>query len=263
MLLSATDAGDAITQVTMDAQHNTIHIPAGKGGWLKAVELQICPTSETVVNAGGHVRLWNSSADWDPFYFVTSLWTVVTEGGGSEMRPVRYAVNKELPGNSYVYGDFRPDDNQSQHLKLTLIWELGGKPDRETFSGYIHPLFAAAVSATARASPGNYLVPGGKGGRIVYIVDQCWPTLEDSVNSGGLRELTNNAYDMTPCESYTVAGTVEGASGGGCLHPHFTPWDGPCPQNSTFTTYYTPTDDQAQTLSTYIFWERPIRRLVS
>jgi hypothetical protein len=263
MLLSKSARGDAITQVTEDAQHVTIAIPAGKGGWLKAVELQICVVRETVVNGGGLVRLWNTSADWNPFYFLTACDTAVTEGGAMDGKPVRYAVNKELPGNSTVYANYTPYDNQSQRCKVTLIWELGGKPDRETFSERIHPLKAAAVTAAARASPGNVAIPGGKGGRIVYLVDQHWPTLETVVCGGGLRELENDAYDMTPCYKYTTMSTTVGASGGGCMMPDFTPWDGPCPQNSTFTTYYTPTDDQSQTLSSLVFWERKIRNVVS
>jgi hypothetical protein len=263
MLLSQSARGAAITQVTEAAQHVTINIPAGKGGWLKAVEVQICVVRETVTCGGGLLRLYNTAADWDPFYFLTALDTAVTEGGDIQGHPVRYAVNKELPGNSTVYGNYTPYDNQSQRCKVTLIWELGAKPNKETFSGYIHPLKAAAVTSTARASPGNYAVPGGKGGRIVYFVDLPWGTLETVVCSGGLREFENDAYDMTPCHSYTLMNTTVGASGGGTVSPWFTPWDGPCPANSTFTSHYTPTDDQSQTLSSLIFWERPIRKRVA
>jgi hypothetical protein len=259
MMLSKSDAGTSIAQVTFDLAHNTISIPAGKGGHLVRVELQICPTRETLVDSGGLVRLHNSSADWDPFEFVTASDTVITEGGGAHGAPVVYEVNKVLPGNSDVTSDFRPNDDQTQHVKLTVVWILGGKPSRETFSGAIHPLFSAVVSATARASPGNYAVPGGKGGRVVYIVDQVYGTLETVVNSGGLRELENDAYDMTPCHKYTAYQTTVGASGGGSVRPDITVWDAPCPANSTFTSYFTPTDNQAQILATVIFWERPYR----
>jgi len=246
MLLSKSDAGTSITQTTWDLAHNTISIPAGKGGALKRVEIQFCPTRETVVDGGGLVYLHNSSADWDPFQFVSASDTTVTEGGGTYGAPVVYEVNKMLPGNSDVTSDFRPYDDQTQHInqewetnslngELTVVWELGGKPDRETFSGAIHPLKAAAVTSTARASPGNYSVPGGKGGRIVYLVDLCFPTVETILNSGGLRELECDAYDMTPCERYTAYCTTTGASGGGSIRPDLTIWDAPCPANATFT----------------------------
>jgi hypothetical protein len=260
MLLSKSDAGTSITQVTTDAQHNTIAIPAGKGGWLKRVEIQMCPVRETVVNAGGLVRLYNTSADWDPFYFISAIDTCETLGGDIQGNPVVYNVNKYLPGNSTVYSDFTPYDNQTQHIKLTVVWELGTYPNVETFSGYIHPLKAAAVTSTARASPGNYQIPGGKGGRFVYFVHQVFPTLETIVNSGGLSELECDAYDMTPCEYYTVYHTTITGGGGGVGRPDFRPWDAPAPANSTITSYFTPTDDQSQTLSSILFWERAARR---
>ncbi len=263
MLLSASDAGTSITQVTTDAQHNTINIPAGKGGHLIRVEIQMCPTRETVVNAGGLVRVYNTSADWDPFYFLSAIDTGVTEGGDIQGNPVVYHVNKELPGNSTVYSDFTPYDNQTQHIKLTVVWILGAKPRKETFSGYIYPAKTAAVTSTARASPGNYSIPGGKGGRIVYFVHQIFPTVETVVNSGGLIEVECDAYDMTPCEYYSVYHTVVGASGGGVGRPDFRAWDGPCPSNAQFTSYLTPTDNQSQTAASLIFWERAIRRTVA
>ena len=263
MLLSKSDAGTSISQVTWDLTHNTISIPAGKGGWLKRVEIQMCPTRTTVVCAGGYVRLHNSSADWDPFEFTSAGDTAVTEGGGSNGAPVVYEVNKELPGNSDVTSDFRPNSAEVQHIKLTVVWEFGGKPNVETFSKFIYPLYANAVSATARASPGNMQIPGGKGGRIRYIVDIGFGALTTVSNMGGLREFSCDAYDMTPCEKYTTYQTALGASGGGSMRPDITLWDGPCPANATFTTHLTPTAATAQILASGLFWERPIRKTVS
>lgn len=229
---------------------------------MKYVELQTKSTDETTVNAGGLVNMKNSSADWSPFYLLSPQSGVVTLGGNPK-EPMRYDVEKELPGNSTVTVDYFPYDNQSQFLYVTLGWELGVKLKEESFHGYIHPLKAAAVTATARASPGNYAIPGGKGGRIYKLYDMAWGTLEAVVQSGGLRELENNAYDMTPCHNYPTACQAVGAGGSNMHNPWVTPWDGPCPQNSTFTTYYSPTDDQSQTLSTIIAWKRPARRSVA
>ena len=262
MMLSKSHIGAAITQVTEAAQHCTIAIPAQKGGVLKYVELAYETVLETVVVAGGLVRLWNTSADWDPFYALTPLGTVTTLGGGHG-HPMRYYVEKELPGNSTVYANYTPYDNQSQSLELTIFWELGAKITEEHFIGYIHPLKAAGVAAVARASPGAYAIPGGKGGELVALYDASWPAQEAVVCSGGLRELECDAYDITPCQRYTGGWSVVGAGGGDFMaHPDVEPYRFKVPSNSTFTSYFTPVDDQNQTLSTLIHWKRPVRHRV-
>jgi hypothetical protein len=264
MLLSKTGIdGAAIQSIVWNNAVITIAIPAGKGGTLRAVEFVVESIRETVVTAGGIVRLQNSSADWVPFYFITAGETAVTLGGDFQVAPASYKVEKELPGNSDVTVDFRPWDNTDQTLCVTLIWELGAVPSQETFSNGIFPLFAAAVSAVARASPGNFAIPGGKGGRIFEICDHPVGTLETVVAGGGMRELECDAYDMVPCEKFTSLLSTVGAGGGGANLPDVTPWDAECPANSTFTSWYTPVDDQAQILSTLIRWKRPIRYRVS
>jgi hypothetical protein len=264
MLLSKTGIdGAAITSIVWNDAVITIGIPAGKGGTLRAVEFVVEGVRETVVTGGGVTRLRNSSADWAPFYFMTAAETAVTEGGNHVVAVASYKVEKELPGNSDVYVDFRPWDNQAQILCCTIIWELGAVPRQETFSDGIFPLFAAAVTAVARASPGNFAIPGGKGGRIFEICDLPVGTLETVVAGGGMRELECDAYDMVPCEKFTSLTQTVGASGGGAALPDVTPWDGEAPANSTMTSYYTPVDDQAQILSTLVRWKRPIRYKVS
>ena len=262
MMLSKSGVGAAGAVVTNVVDCVTITIPAGKGGVLKAVEINTVTIDETVVCGGGLVNCKNSSADWSPFYLLSPISGAVTLGGNPK-EPVRYDVEKELPGNSTCTFDFYPYDNQGQSLEVSLIWELGAKLREESFHGYIHPIKAGAVTATARASPGNYAVPGGKGGRLTAIYSLPWPTAETTVQSGGLVELENNAYDMTPCHHYTIADAVVGAGGSIMGGPWKIPWDGPCPQNSTFTAYYTPTDNQSQTLSMIIAWKRPARRTVA
>jgi len=55
-----------------------------------------------------------------------------------------YAVEKELPGNSSVTVDFLPYDNQSQRLKVTLIWSSA--PNLRRRPSPLHsPLKASAV----------------------------------------------------------------------------------------------------------------------
>jgi hypothetical protein len=261
-MLSKSGAGTAITQITTASQHVSITIPAGKGGVLRAVSLQTLSTDETIVDSGGLVSLTNTAADWLPFYLLTPTSGVVTLGGNPKV-PAIYECEKELPGNSIVYADYTPYDNQSQALYLTLIWELGAKIVNETFHGYVYPLKAAAVTATARASPGTYAVPGGKGGRLYKLYWMPWPTLTTVVQDGGLCELFNDAYDMSPCQFYPTACQAVGAGGSISKVPDDVPWDAPCPQNSTFTVYYTPTNAESQTLSLIIAWRRPARASVA
>jgi hypothetical protein len=214
------------------------------------------------VNTGGLCRLRNTSADWDPFYLLTYNRTCITEGGETGI-PIVYPCEKELPGNSTVYVDYIANANMNQYLQVTLIWELGAKLKEETFYGYIHPLHSAVVAAVTRASPGYYDIPGGKGGRLFALYHLNWGTLTTAVNSGGLVEVENNAYDMTPAHFYTSNISTVGASGGATAYPDKIPWDGPCPQNSRFTTYFTPNNALEQTMSTLFAWKRPVRRTVA
>ena len=256
MNLIKSGKGSALTQITEAADHVSISIPAGKGGALKAIALQVNSTQETVVDSGGLVTVRNSSADWTPLELFTPSGTVVTAGGGS-FKPTVYAVDKLLPGNSTVYFNFTPYDNQSQYLEATLFWEQGANPAKETFSKAVYPLKAAAVTSTARASPGTIVIPGAKGGMAKALAAMTWPTAETVVLSGGLVEFELDAFDITPCNFYTTAVGVVGASGGGCIQPDIIPYVAPVPENSTYTVYFTPRDDQSQTLSAAVIWERP------
>jgi len=118
------DLGTAITQTTVDADHNTITIPADKGGTVVAVQVIVWGTLETIVDSGGLVALKNESANpsWQPFEFYTHLNTCV-DAGGSEITGQIIPCELDLPARSTVDGDFTPQDNQSQLLSLTVIWE--------------------------------------------------------------------------------------------------------------------------------------------
>lgn len=262
-MLSKGGVGAALTQVTAALNHITITIPSQKGGVVKYVEVQLADqVVETVLNSGGDFWFHNSSADWAPFHGVTGSQTTVTEGGGVNGKPMRYYCSKELPGNSTTYVDYRPYDNQSQALSATIFWELGAKITTETFMEVIHPLKASAVTSTARASPGNLTIPGGKGGELDCIFDMVWPTAETAVSGGGFRELVCDAYDIEPCQKYTTQIQTIGASGGGPWNPDQTEYKFKVPDNAVFTSYYTPLDDQSQTLSTALLWHRAVRHRV-
>lgn len=262
-MLSKSGAGAMITVVTTAMQHVTISIPSQKGGVVKYFEVQVESQDLTsILDSGGDFWLRNTSADWAPFHGVTGTHTVVTEGGNSAGIPMRYYASKELPGNSTVYADYQPYDNQSQGLCLTIFWELGAKITKETFLEGVHPLKAAAKSSVARASHGNFTIPGGKGGRAVAIFDQFFGVLETVVNGGGLRELTCDAYDIEPCHKYTTYEASVGASGGGLRLPDITPYQFKVPDNAVFTPYTTAWDDQAQTFDCFLMWERSVRHRV-
>jgi len=112
----------AITQITVDENHNQINIPLGHGGILQSVEIIVFPTVETVVNAGGKVVLSNTVEAWKPFEMVVGGGIVVGASGGYQIKPNKRICNKPLSGNSRVDLDYTPRDNQSQSLGLTLFW---------------------------------------------------------------------------------------------------------------------------------------------
>lgn len=112
----------AITQITVDEDHNQVSIPKRHGGVLQAVEVMVFPTLETIVNAGGKVVLSNTVDAWKPFEMIVGGFTSLGASGGGQIRPDRRITNKVLSGNSRVDLDFTPYDNQSQSLGLTLFW---------------------------------------------------------------------------------------------------------------------------------------------
>jgi hypothetical protein len=265
MNVSLTDEGVRITQVTLAAAHCVLPIPAGKGGWLKAIRTTLNPVLTTVVDAGGLLIFHNTSEHWEPLELLTPIGTCVTAGGGS-LENILYPINKYLPGNSEVDVDFMPYNAQSQLAGVELIWELGKKPTVETFSSFLYPLKANAVVAAARAQitnrgvvDGVIAVPGATGGVSKSLIFQTFPTMTTVVSGGGLVDMTNDAYDITPCEHYTNAPICTGAAAGAQIYPDIIPYEMTVPANSNFRAWLTPWDAQSQTLATGIVWERPYR----
>lgn len=113
---------DAITQITVDEEHNEIDIPKDHGGVLLSTEIIVFPTLETVVTAGGKVALDSTVDAWKPFeQFVGGL-TALGASGGGQIKPNTRITNKILSGNSKVTLNYTPLDNSSQSLGLTLFW---------------------------------------------------------------------------------------------------------------------------------------------
>ena len=113
---------DAISQITVDEDHNDIDIPKNHGGILQKVEVIVFPTLETVVTAGGKLVLENSVDAWKPFEMFVGGLTSLGASGGGLIKPNTRITNKILSGNSKVTTNYTPIDNQSQSLGLTLFW---------------------------------------------------------------------------------------------------------------------------------------------
>jgi len=263
---SKTGHGDAITQITEAVSHVTIDIPSGKGGILYAVEIALTFVAATVLNVGGAVRFRNSSADWDPFYLPTGVYTVVTEGGDA-LKPFKFDCWKKLPGNSTVYVDYIPNDNLSQYLEITLHWYMTERdPDLETFVDIVHPLKADDISATTRTQVTTTWahnaadvipIPGHKGGTLKAVILQVFGTLTTVVLGGGLIEYFVDSHDITPMEFYTTMLTAVGASGANCINPQVIPHSHEVKANSNYSAWVTNRNALAQTTTFGIVWERP------
>lgn len=126
----------------------------------------------------------------------------------------------------------------------------------DIFQAANHPLKAAAVSAITRASPGTIVIPAGHSGRLRQIRLIAWPTVETVVNAGGLVEIENDAIKGMQF-SCVVGGSTAVTEGGGHQNEaQVYKVDYPLVGPSTYTMYYTPYDDQSQTLSTVLVWEK-------
>jgi len=124
----------------------------------------------------------------------------------------------------------------------------------ETYSKTLWILKASAVTSISRAQAGTIGVPGGHNGRLKQIRASCFGTLETVVNAGGLVEIENDAIKID-C-SFVIGGmTAVGASGAGEIKGEVLDVDFPQKENSTYTIYYTPYDDQSQTLEIELIWE--------
>lgn len=114
--------GSAITQVTIAAAHTTIEIPAEKGGAVKAFQVMVWGTLETVVNSGGLVAIDNNTDSYKPFEFYTNGITVV-DAGGANIAPYMMPANLPAKARSIISVDYTPQDNQSQKISVVAIWE--------------------------------------------------------------------------------------------------------------------------------------------
>lgn len=119
------DHGTEITQVTEDTEHNSVTIPAMKGGILQAFLVKVHQTLETLVQGGGLVKITNESlgADLEPFEFFTGGATCSVAGIVKCPVEVKPVENLPAPARSVFTVSFTPWDNQSQALHFVVVWE--------------------------------------------------------------------------------------------------------------------------------------------
>lgn len=123
----------------------------------------------------------------------------------------------------------------------------------ETYSKILYVLKANAVSAITRATTGTIVVPAKHNGRLKEIRATALGTIETVVNAGGLVEIENDAIKID-C-SFVIGGfTAVTEGGGGENKAEVFKVDYPQKENSTYTIYYTPYDDQSQTLEIELVW---------
>lgn len=119
---SKANTGTEITQITVDDAHNTIAIPAEKGGIAMAVGWVVHGSLETIVQSGGKLEFINATDDWSPLEFLTSGASCIGAGAVEvdvEMKP----INLPLSGNLDITTNFTPEDNQSQRIGAFVVWE--------------------------------------------------------------------------------------------------------------------------------------------
>jgi hypothetical protein len=116
--------GVAITQITNQAAHVTLAIPANKGGKLAGFYAQVYGVIETIVTGGGMVVVRNQSCNpsIEPCEFTLGGLTTIGTGGG-ELLLTRKPFIGDCPGNSSFVFDYQPTDNQSQQLAVMVVWE--------------------------------------------------------------------------------------------------------------------------------------------
>ena len=121
------DLGTEITQVTVDAAHNTIAIPELKGGRdqndmvVQAFFWVVHGTLETIVESGGKLKLDNDSAPYAQVEFMIGGATCI--GAGAVEIPVTWQpISVPAPGSSNITSNYTPHDNQSQAVHLGVMW---------------------------------------------------------------------------------------------------------------------------------------------
>lgn len=115
---TAADCGTAAVD-----PHNTITIPAEKGGVCRAIMVNVLGVVTSVKDTGGELELKNPSAkvSWEPFHIVTTTYTCITDGGWQKEQQV-IPCKLDLPARSVVTSKYKAQHTVNTNISLTLIW---------------------------------------------------------------------------------------------------------------------------------------------
>ena len=118
---TAADCGTAAVD-----KHNTITIPALKGGTLRAIIVGVCGAVTTLKNTGGLLELRNASADpsWEPFEIITHTYTCITEDG--VIKEQQFIPCKlDLPALSVSYSKWHAQHTVNSNISLVFLYTKG------------------------------------------------------------------------------------------------------------------------------------------
>jgi len=119
---SKADVGTEVTSATKDSDHNTVNIPAEKGGTVISFLAKVHGTLEAGVESGGKVEVKNDAEHWEPCEFYTHGATCVVSGA-VQVKVQIIPMNLVCPPRSKVDTDYTPYDDQSQAVTFAVVWE--------------------------------------------------------------------------------------------------------------------------------------------
>lgn len=106
--------------------HNTITMPALKGGICRALIIGVQGAVTTIKDLGGLVELKNPSANpsWEPYHVVTHTYTCLTSGGVGKLQQFVPCL-LDLPALSVVTSKFTAQHTVNSNLSLVLMYTRG------------------------------------------------------------------------------------------------------------------------------------------
>jgi len=250
--------GDVVSAITKDQEIGTIDVPEGLDGRIRKIRAKVFGTLETVVVAGGLVKIQNESIGGMVCSFIVGGGVAVTEGGGHENEDHEIPCDFPLVGGTSYIILYTPYDDQDQTLQIELEYEKDGEPD-ESRPNYIKAEMVLKASAISQVTIDEdhiqMAIPKKKGGILLALELTNFPTGETVVNSGGKVVLENTVESWKPFEIIVGGFTVLGASGGGQVKPQKRGnINKLLPGNSRVDLDYTPYDNQSQSLGLTMFW---------
>lgn len=223
------------------------------GGEIDYIEVQCFTTQATTVRSGGLFELENDSIDWKPFQFYSQE-QVLLGTGGSATKPMRLNVKKPLPSGSTITAYFTANNAATSLVTITVHWKFGSYGGKQTYMTTMRGTAAVGTLNTYRTE-GTITVPAEKGGNAVLCLANGYGAIETIVTEGGFVRLTNGSADWVPT-IFATGGITGLTTICGESHPHGLIMDHPLPSRSVVTIEFAPTDNQSQTISVTLIWEK-------